>query len=1081
MKNTSGLYLEDFYILRTPVYPIEYVLELNDLFLRIDSPVEGQDAIKEIREKFSDPLFMEAIFYASKELFTLLNDWLQNPVYDKESQKLIRSLHRYYSRMCTRCTPFGLFAGCHAGEIKASPTELVFEMENRIKRHVRLDGGLLAELASNLSNNNESYRYIKFRLNDMLYRRGGKVAFMESMLNGSGTSYRISAISETKYLNFIISIIGSGRYPDEIIDSLVQFDSGISRDRYEKYVLDLISCQFLMSELMPNVTGDHLTRLMKIFASNSHFNNVNATLTRVHGIIADPSRHENYFIDVQSVIEPLQLAAAKKNSLQLDVHLQLQNNVLNRKIAAEIVGTSEELWKINRISNTGELNSFIERFKARYEDQAIPLLTAMDSDVGIGYGVAVNGNTENMPLLAGVAFQSYELQVQKSKSAFEEFVGKIYHEFLENKEAVINLKEHEIAELINKARAREPENFQHTSAFVFGSILSKSAADLDNGNYKFLATQLHNHSSGRMLGRLASGNEKLLDLVLRHNQTEELLNSNAIIAEVVHSPTGHAINVAIRPRVRNYEIPILCSPSVEDDFLIPLQDLLIVFRNNRLMLISRKHNKEVIPRITNAFNAQKGEPIYRLLADMAAQLTRLYFQWDWFDFENKMFLPRIEYKKFVLERARWNIRQIDPAEYKSEAQCLEYFNDMKSRYSIPRYVVQVQDTDNELLIDTENPFCLGQLVRVLKRRSVILVEHLSTPENCFVTSGRFHFNNQVVIPLGTDRSAFPLSGDNDAGIEDHTVSRSFAPGSNWVYFKVYGGNKTLDLMIPSVFKPLAEEFIENGIAEKWFFIRYNDPNSHLRIRFYCSKGNFKEVMDRLNKTLSPFIERNELDKFVIDTYKREIERYGADLIEDSETLFYNDSVAVTQILDSIDGDEGDHIRWLAALKSVDSLLSDFNLKLSRKQLLLESLAQMFFKEFATGDAKSDKRLKVSLNNKYRVHSADIGNALNNKQFLDSFLFSVFEQRSNANRKVVMEILDKVESRHNSEEALDRFLRSHIHMNVNRLFISKPRKHEMVLYHFLNEYYRSQIAIQKAKSKISQNDHSDAKSKVRENV
>src|SRR5215213_1173075 len=107
MKNTSGLYLDDFYILRTPVYPIEYVLELNDLFLRIDSPVEWQDAIKKIRERFSDPLFMEAIFYASKELFTLLNNWLQNPVYDsKESQKILKSLHRYYSRMGTRCTPF---------------------------------------------------------------------------------------------------------------------------------------------------------------------------------------------------------------------------------------------------------------------------------------------------------------------------------------------------------------------------------------------------------------------------------------------------------------------------------------------------------------------------------------------------------------------------------------------------------------------------------------------------------------------------------------------------------------------------------------------------------------------------------------------------------------------------------------------------------------------------------------------------------------------------------------------------------------------------------------------------------------
>jgi thiopeptide-type bacteriocin biosynthesis protein len=207
---------------------------------------------------------------------------------------------------------------------------------------------------------------------------------------------------------------------------------------------------------------------------------------------------------------------------------------------------------------------------------------------------------------------------------------------------------------------------------------------------------------------------------------------------------------------------------------------------------------------------------------------------------------------------------------------------------------------------------------------------------------------------------------------------------------------------------------------------------------------------------------------VIDTYKREIERYGANFIEDSETLFYNDSVAVMNVLDSIDGEAGDQIRWWAACKSVDSLLDDFNLKMAEKQLLLQSLSQLFFREFAPGDPKSAKKLKVSLSNKYRVHAPDIENVLNNKQLLDSFLFDVFEERSRSNKRTVVEILNKMELGHNGMAALIEFLKSHIHMNLNRLFISQRRKHEMVLYHYLNEYYRSQIAIQKAKSKVNQN-------------
>ena len=48
---------------------------------------------------------------------------------------------------------------------------------------------------------------------------------------------------------------------------------------------------------------------------------------------------------------------------------------------------------------------------------------------------------------------------------------------------------------------------------------------------------------------------------------------------------------------------------------------------------------------------------------------------------------------------------------------------------------------------------------------------------------------------------------------------------------------------------------------------------------------------------------------------------------------------------------------------------------------------------------------------------------------------------------------------------DFLLPSYIHMFLNRMLLANQRKHELVLYHFLNKYYDSQLAISKKKGPL----------------
>ena len=67
------------------------------------------------------------------------------------------------------------------------------------------------------------------------------------------------------------------------------------------------------------------------------------------------------------------------------------------------------------------------------------------------------------------------------------------------------------------------------------------------------------------------------------------------------------------------------------------------------------------------------------------------------------------------------------------------------------------------------------------------------------------------------------------------IQRKFIPGSQWLYFKIYTGVKTADEVLAHTIRP----FLRELYAERWidgsFFIRYNDPDFHIRLRLHIDQ------------------------------------------------------------------------------------------------------------------------------------------------------------------------------------------------------------------------------------------------------
>ena len=181
-------------------------------------------------------------------------------------------------------------------------------------------------------------------------------------------------------------------------------------------------------------------------------------------------------------------------------------------------------------------------------------------------------------------------------------------------------------------------------------------------------------------------------------------------------------------------------------------------------------------------------------------------------------------------------------------------------------------------------------------------------------------------------------------------------------------------------------------------------------------------------------------------------------MEISESIFYADSLAIYKFIRMLHGNEGEELRWKFGLVSIDLLLNDFGYNLTDKKRLLAGLSTDFFKEFTLHSSNKGKFVSKVIRERFRKYKLDISILLSkenrNLELIEAY--QAFEERSKRIKPLVKEMEGL------SMDKKDGLLASYIHMTMNRLFIANQRKHELVIYHFLNKFYESAIARQKIK-------------------
>src|SRR5215208_487104 len=205
--------------------------------------------------------------------------------------------------------------------------------------------------------------------------------------------------------------------------------------------------------------------------------------------------------------------------------------------------------------------------------------------------------------------------------------------------------------------------------------------------------------------------------------------------------------------------------------------------------------------------------------------------------------------------------------------------------------VYLRSDDNRLLLDLDDAEQRDQLRQVLATadRPVTLEEALPGTGDAWLPGPRGRHAMELTATL---RLEVPVARAPVAAAE-----RTRPPGGDWMYLKLYAPAATHEDLVAGPIRELCAEALAAGTADLWFFVRYHDPDPHVRVRLHGEPQRLAaELWPRLAPRLRALVDDGWCHRVALDTYEREVERYGGpEQIDPAERAFAADSQAVADL------------------------------------------------------------------------------------------------------------------------------------------------------------------------------------------
>ncbi|MBE8727864.1 lantibiotic dehydratase [Flavobacterium hungaricum] len=936
----------------------------NKIVKRVVSfPIESYDENGDTISNFfsRNNLFQLSILFASRSLY--------NDVKKNKLEKTNLSLEKYFSRAHFNPIPFGFFTSI--GTTEWSDTTSLSKSKT-LEVKTEFDNFYITEKTALLEY--QQWKEHNYFINPSIhFLNPEKISFYKSQKLPIG-SY------ETKYveidydedIQWLMDRFENGASIDAVTNDLLKNDFSIQE--IDDFLMEIIHAGLIISE----TTFYPYSKTIYNHPDFSKLVNKNIHELKNESDIAQFS--EAYVEEQDSFLSDKEIQSTYSHSITL---FEKENDFLSTKIQEQLIKYVKFNYNYNN-SHTPITNALLEfgnKFYHSYNDGFIPLSKVFNPYSGLKY-TSIKLKTESrihsdiMTKILTAASRDLHLQ---------------------------NTKE------IEFKRNQLPATFN----VVFEVLNCKKT-----GKEIIYCKSVTGTSAINLLSRFNHVSESLCQDIAHF---EKEVYAGKIIAEVNMIARPRALNIVSSHQYYDYNIPINTVHSNNSNPIL-LSDIYMKFNGSRFILVSKKHQKEVIPRVTSSINnALSDSEAYRFLADLQSQNNEIHhinFNLNYYKNVLIQYVPRIYLEDDILlypaQILLINDNYTIDGFKKKVLETIQKNNFSKK--------VSLTDTKGDIIIDVENDEQLKILFSKLKTTNTIYVsECLYESFLPAISREKKHYAHEFAASIKNTefintQSAFVLPENNVS------IPQNIPIVSNWLYFNlqcnIYGQNELLTIINDTI---LSQKSIE-----KFFYVRYDYPENHLRVRFQTES---QEVKDYIIKKIHELKLRNIILNYTILPYEQEMYRYGGnELMQLTEQIFYLDSLDT--ITNSIKKDQDSNETICSSIFKIKEFLQFFDFQIDEMIRFCEINIDQFSNEFVLA-----ADLKKELNKKF----AEIKNSLGEASVTNFLDFSDLKTQ-------VGNVLNK------SNLVKSNYLVDLIHMSMNRLYDNDQRYQEFKSYYFAKLYF-----------------------------
>lgn len=1049
----SNIKNADFFVIRTPRLYVEFLEKLNDTSVDNNTALELWLAMHGVKE---------ALYLASPSLLERINQWREKPK-SKQGKKVAHALIKYMIRMCSRPTPFGLFSGISKGNV-TSITDLSVDNYKTDCRKTRLDLFYLNALKYHFVKHASRSDTLKYKPNSSHYFIAEQCRYIENYLLEKSMQYRLSAVESDEYFQLALNTATFGMCFNDLCKAFYNKYEEAEKEDVEAYIQDLIDEGVLLADIPLPLTGespDHaLLKSIQNIKEYDTADHLATALAQIEQLDKDKSGKISPYKQLLTHLEKLPVKAEENKLFQSDIYRNFSSCQLSEMEINRLKTQLELLSGLSLSEKNNPLSLFVTQFNARFEGQFVALDILLDDESGIGISSETGYEA---PLLAGLSLarsgssQNIAPEVSLIDAIIEQAISLPQNR---SKDCIV-LKSKELKSQVTNKEAVTG------CPYSFAAMLSLYEDEKKQPLFKF--NGCFGPSSANLLGRFCHLDEGLKNAVIEELKQEQAHSPDVIFAEVVHMPEGRPGNVIARPHLREYEIVFMADSSIDNDYQISLSDLYVWIEGQQVKLWSKRLNKQIVPRLSCAHNySSRSLSAYKFLCMLQHQDGRPpHFSMPQSTARDS-FVPRIMLDNLILNEKTWRIER----KYLEEVFIGGQLDRNKLNLLLTTYQLDPQVCyamfDNVLQLDLRNTDMFEILLAETKGQTKVeLKEVLSSQFSSRVRDDQGnHYNNEVIVPFRNSMAKVHKHFIDEplANISATLIKRRFSAGSEWLSLKIYSGNSLVEQLLSEKLQPLIET--NQDLYDKWFFIRYGDPDWHIRLRFHGTPSILcGQLLPKLNALLDPMIESGELHKVELMTYEREVERYGGpESMTLVESLFMHDSDLIAKACALID-EHGEDIRWRVALNFTHRLLNLFNYDDEARLALISRLRDGFGSEF-----NESSILRKQLGNRFREYQEQLEDDFNKlldvndseRDKTQQTLLTLLEQWQHKVEPVV-KVLNALINENKLNCTRDSLLGSLLHMHNNRIFKAYGREQEFVIHDLMRRKYFSTAKVEFNKS------------------